>query len=934
MPVPSSTPPTSYHHPLPTRGGVWQPPYGGSTPTPFVREPFRFPGADAWRTNRNFTPPASVPRGPAPAASGAGYPVQATYGNGAGGVNNAYTPGSVSNVSGSALASRLRQSAQAQAANASFAGTRQPYSPLPQSAAGGGYSQTAQYRNGAGGVNSAYSPGATRSAIDATRSSIPNAAQQAAGAAATAQAIGGAGGIAQAGAGALAAPAAVVVAAAAGAALLRQRQSPEEKAESWRRLPDSYKESLSKTWGSPVIENPDGSKTYLPPFSPAPVGGGSSNPVGSGAAAAAAAAALGLLGAGQQIARQSVAGGAGEIGGPPFEGGQSPGVLYAVEIYGKFAVGPYPNGAVIVYYRNGPIGVVTSNGANYGGTPATDWFFSHGPTPNVDGNRTQIGSTFQYFPFPPWQGGNKDNPGSFKVHRVLRVDGQPDIGGNIGGEVYVPPAPPVLSRELGNVPALAFPPAKPQPPLRLPTRRATPPIPEQSPELDPAPLPPPGSLPKGHPLTPPEPPPAVQPPPPAPAPPTMPDGAPTGEPPPEATPENTPYNFPWPRQAPSRQGGRDQSPSDSPTTTTTTTTTGDRGDRGQAPSPFRDLPIPPLFMPAIPPGDRIQDPTKPGKFSTPAPTPPMEWEPPPPNAVSCRCNGPILAGQQAILAGQGSVGQKIDDAAAAAPQNLAPVLAAIAEMRTFVGKMQTFAEGAWKATHMDKVINLLTLISVLHNASMLSRDVAETLGYAIDNALQATGVKIKNEEGEQISVTEVVGKSVANFIKGIIGEDVYNNTREAYLKLNRIVSTASMTIWTIRNIGDSTQDLLEWTAQNTGKIGNALKRFGVVGERAYPWMSENAQARNRFRARFDKVTDQLENAENFASSFATGTSNILEITQETQELGQNFKDFKQSVTTFADDPWPDNQPVQENAAASAAEAQSPPIDAADTERAA
>lgn len=140
-----------------------------------------------------------------------------------------------------------------------------------------------------------------------------------------------------------------------------------------------------------------------------------------------------------------------------------------------------------------------------------------------------------------------------------------------------------------------------------------------------------------------------------------------------------------------------------------------------------------------------------------------------------------------------------------------------------------------------------------------------------------------------------------------------------------------MVIWTVRSIQDSSLDLMEWVGENTGKIGNALKRFGVVGDRSYPWMAESAQARARGRARFDKLTNTLENAEDRLSSYTVATSNILEVQQETQELGENWQSFKTSLSDIPD-PWGDNTPVQTQVAAEVAASPSPDIAAADTQR--
>lgn len=254
----------------------------------------------------------------------------------------------------------------------------------------------------------------------------------------------------------------------------------------------------------------------------------------------------------------------------------------------------------------------------------------------------------------------------------------------------------------------------------------------------------------------------------------------------------------------------------------------------------------------------------------------------------------------------------------------------LGQMSDLLGNVNQFMRKAWETTRMQKVLDVLTFVGVMHNVSMLSRDIGETFFYLIAQGLDIVG--IENEEGGPLDIGEIVGSSVNNFLISVFGEAFVEGARDSYRKANRIVQSASMVIWTIRSIQDSSLDLMEWLAESTGKIGNALKRFGVVGERAYPWMSERAQAQHRMRNRFDKVTGTLERAEDVVSSATVATSGVLEIQQETGELFDNFGAFRTSVLDAVPDPWLDNNPVNDQAENEAAASSSPPISAANAER--
>lgn len=328
---------------------------------------------------------------------------------------------------------------------------------------------------------------------------------------------------------------------------------------------------------------------------------------------------------------------------------------------------------------------------------------------------------------------------------------------------------------------------------------------------------------------------------------------------------------------------------------------------------------------------------------TKGPAPPAKQYPTS-TAGNCGCNVPMIKNQQAILSQIGGTGQTADPNNSDILARLTRIEAnqknpvfGFAALQTgqagilgFLTTMNNFIKLAWEKTRVQKVLDVLTFIGVMHNVALLSRDVGETFGWVAGQALNAVG--IEDEEGNTIDVYGWFTGSLQSLLVTMFGQELYDDARDTWLKASSIVRSASMIIWTMRGIMDATQDLMEWIAENTGRIGNALKRFGVVGERAYPWMSERAQARNRIRSRFDKVTGTLENAEDKASSFAMATGNVLEIQDETAELGNQFVDFRSTVLDSIPDPWADNTPVQTDFAEENAASQSPDIEGSDTTR--
>ena len=251
---------------------------------------------------------------------------------------------------------------------------------------------------------------------------------------------------------------------------------------------------------------------------------------------------------------------------------------------------------------------------------------------------------------------------------------------------------------------------------------------------------------------------------------------------------------------------------------------------------------------------------------------------------------------------------------------------------TIIARLETlnlFLRKAWQTTRIQKVLDFFVFVGVMHNMLMLSRDVGETFGWLFGQMLNIVG--IEDENGSTIDVGGWFASTVESSLRRLLGDELYEGAREAWNKASSVLRAASMVIWTVRSITDSSQDLMEWIGENTGKIGNALKRYGVVGERSYKWMSERAQVRNRFRARFNRATNTLENAEDLASSFSTATGNVLEIQQETGELIDNSKAFWDTSKEAVPDPWVDSEPVADAATAASAASQSPDITANDAD---
>jgi hypothetical protein len=192
---------------------------------------------------------------------------------------------------------------------------------------------------------------------------------------------------------------------------------------------------------------------------------------------------------------------------------------------------------------------------------------------------------------------------------------------------------------------------------------------------------------------------------------------------------------------------------------------------------------------------------------------------------------------------------------------------------------------------VDRTLQMFTLITSMHNALMLSNNIGQTLFSAIDNAGGLFGFSFKNEKGESVGIYEQVKEFYGNIIKEIFGASNVAKLTESFSKANRIYQSVTNMMSDVQQLFDSARNLAEMTAGNTGKIGNALKRFGVVGEKAYNYFPEKINSLTANQAKFEKIREGLESIENAVSTLDT-------ITSEVRSIGDNFHEFNTQKDSF------------------------------------
>lgn len=229
--------------------------------------------------------------------------------------------------------------------------------------------------------------------------------------------------------------------------------------------------------------------------------------------------------------------------------------------------------------------------------------------------------------------------------------------------------------------------------------------------------------------------------------------------------------------------------------------------------------------------------------------------------------------------------------------------------------------------HLDRILNILTFTNSLHNAYMLSNGLEQTLFSMVSNVLATVG--IKDKDGSALDINGIVGRTVDNLFKSVLGTQTVNGIKQDWAKLNRIYQAGANVIGSFQSIANSFQSGIDAIGSQTGKIGNALKRFGVVGERAFGWMSENFNTRTSW---LDRLENSINSVQQVTSNIDTVASEVLSVQDTVKQLREQQKEFETALKTVEPKPTTDNKPVQDKNAADKKQAQSSAIAIADLEK--
>jgi hypothetical protein len=210
-----------------------------------------------------------------------------------------------------------------------------------------------------------------------------------------------------------------------------------------------------------------------------------------------------------------------------------------------------------------------------------------------------------------------------------------------------------------------------------------------------------------------------------------------------------------------------------------------------------------------------------------------------------------------------------------------------------VGGISGKLVNGFKWLQLDRVMNLLTFAATMHNAAMLSQNVIQTLTQAIQNVVELIGVK--DDEQQIIDVSSLLSTSITNLIKGAMGAENFEAFIKEWNKYNRIYQASANLFSSLMNMGDSIVNGLQVIGGQTGKIGNALRAWGVVSETAYKWFNPEPNFSN-------PLLTKLNSLEESASMVENVTQQPLNVKSAKKETEDALKELNDSLAQKPDAP--------------------------------
>ncbi len=187
----------------------------------------------------------------------------------------------------------------------------------------------------------------------------------------------------------------------------------------------------------------------------------------------------------------------------------------------------------------------------------------------------------------------------------------------------------------------------------------------------------------------------------------------------------------------------------------------------------------------------------------------------------------------------------------------------------------------------SKFLQIITAAGTLHNAWMLSGNIAQTYLQIVSAIVNVPGM-ILNPNGERINVEQVFGKAFSVFMTETIGLKAWIDLQLGAKSLNNILNS-SANVWNhLQQITNDTQQLCNQARNYTAQLGNALQDEGVISEDNWDYRDSNRNINSPHMGKIQRMADGLQAVDQGLQAINMVTQTFVNIIENGQQIKTNF----------------------------------------------
>ncbi|MBA3920326.1 MAG: hypothetical protein H0X31_00915 [Nostocaceae cyanobacterium] len=234
------------------------------------------------------------------------------------------------------------------------------------------------------------------------------------------------------------------------------------------------------------------------------------------------------------------------------------------------------------------------------------------------------------------------------------------------------------------------------------------------------------------------------------------------------------------------------------------------------------------------------------------------------------------------------------------------------------GFLQAFQGAFDKLTqwlHLDRALNILNFVMTLQMVYFMCDSLKIVTLQMIADTLSVLG--ISDKDGNPLNLNEILGHEVEGLFKKMLGVETVEGFKKEWKALNRIYQAAANILFSMQNMIFQVLQALEIIGSWNASIGNALKKYLVVGYNAFGWMNPNPNFHNNFFKFLGNALNIVSSIDIVAQSILQGRKTIDDFGKQGEELSKDIKEAQDGFNP------PEHKATADAAAKSAKNSKSP-----------